>query len=34
MNNIGERICKLEHKLEHEEQTMDFNHNAPPKEFC
>ena len=31
MNNIGERICNLEHKLEHEEKTMDSNHNAPQK---
>ena len=31
MNNIGERIRKLENILEHEEQTMDSSHNAPTK---
>ena len=31
MNNIGERIRKLENKLEHEEKTMDISHNAPTK---
>ena len=29
MNNISEKICTLEHKVEHGGKTMDSSHNAP-----